>query len=197
MAILIDPLIETNEKQIQHTCIVRISVQIYDVIHDDICFVCSPWERTKKSDGKGVWQCSFCVKIFQTKSGLAKHTLKHTGKARFLCSACGKRYPQHAELMAHMTTHGYPKVKCHSCEKTFISKSVMRHAVCHKGTQCQHQCDHCGAAFRRSDQLKDHLNGVHSTRMAYVCLVCEKGFKYRASLNKHKKKVHQSMVCSK
>ena len=169
-------------------------LSVYYIIYDYICFVCSAWERTKKSDDRGFLECSFCEKMFQSKSGLAKHTTKHTGETRYMCSTCGKRYPQRYALVAHMTTHGYPKVKCHSCDKTFITKSGMvRHAVCHKETAGSHKCEHCGASFHRPDQLKDHFNGVHSTVMAYVCFKCGKGFKYRQSLNKHKKKVHKSM----
>ncbi|KAL1449275.1 hypothetical protein WDU94_000484 [Cyamophila willieti] len=51
-------------------------------------------------------------------------------------------------------------------------------------------CDLCGRTFTQSYHYKNHM-AIHSNTNPNVCVLCDKSFSDRGSLNRHRKKVHK------
>merc|ERR1711974_494262 len=57
----------------------------------------------------------------------------------------------------------------------------------------KYTCNNCGASFKRTGHLKDHINDVHLKIMPYKCDKCQKSFTRRNSLKRHIKGVHEKL----
>lgn len=85
---------------------------------------------------------------------------------KFICEYCGNTYRRKDSLKQHLLTHRvYPNKK----EKRQI-----------------YTCPHCNAEFYYFSTYKIHITNVHSEDRPFKCESCEKSYKRRDSLNKHK-----------
>ena len=53
-----------------------------------------------------------------------------------------------------------------------------------------HNCDQCGAVFKRKSHLKSHVQGIHAGDK-FGCKLCEKEFKSKSNLTRHIKGSHR------
>ena len=135
--------------------------------------------------------CSDCGGIFKTASGFARHMRKHSNKKPYQCKICDKSFNEKGHYEGHFNGHGSLKsFKCHGCGKSFQYKSsLLRHGSRVCGTTEGHptyKCGICQAFFKRKDTLRGHMKGVHTNSDKYHCSVCNKGFKWRSGLARHR-----------
>ena len=53
-----------------------------------------------------------------------------------------------------------------------------------------HNCDQCGAVFKRKSHLNSHVQGIHVGEK-FACNLCIKEFKTKSNLTRHIKSSHR------
>ncbi|KAM4523626.1 uncharacterized protein V3H82_001804 isoform 2-T2 [Fundulus diaphanus] len=123
------------------------------------------------------------------------------------CSLCGKYFAREVDMERHMKSHSEDRpYKCSFCDKKFKNLYVLKR---HEREICKSReknarrgapdvnteappevsvegkiCPICGRILPCNADIAKHLRS-HSEERPYVCLTCEKGFKYKDTLKKH------------
>lgn len=131
-------------------------------------------------------QCSFCNKVFTSKSNLRKHLLYH-GDKRYLCITCGKSFYLKQQFDEHFLTHtGEKPHRCKECGKTFrLYNYYKAHLFTHTGER-PYQCHICKHSFIQKSHLTRHLN-IHTGNKPFECQICWKKFSNKSYLGIHNK----------
>ena len=107
--------------------------------------------------------CEVCCCMFVHQSELIQHLLSHSIEKNFSCTTCEKKYTHKYELNRHMKSC-CQKVKCNECDQLICGKK----------------------------NLKEHIRTKHAKEPLYKCTMCDDKpkFKYRSTLDTHKRKIH-------
>ncbi|XP_026182165.1 zinc finger protein 14-like [Mastacembelus armatus] len=125
------------------------------------------------------------------------------------CSLCGKYFARRVDMERHMKSHSEDRpYKCSFCEKKFKNPYVLkRHQreICkskelkkskRRETQRSNPqppsdglsegkiCPICSRILPCTADIAKHLRS-HSEERPFICVTCEKGFKYKDTLKKH------------
>ena len=136
--------------------------------------------------------CGICGKLFKLASSLPRHMYEHN-QPKYHCDQCNYNCQFKSELQTHKIVHRKnPSYKCMkaSCGKWFRRKwELTLHLQKHNGVR--HNCEYEGCQFLTDTkkQLKEHQKS-HQDDYQHVCATCEKGFKYRSGLKRHRDKDH-------
>ncbi|KAG7497828.1 zinc finger protein 14-like [Solea senegalensis] len=125
------------------------------------------------------------------------------------CGLCGKYFARQVDMERHMKSHSEDRpYKCPFCEKKFKNSYVLkRHQreICNtrglkkpkkkempqsnpqpqlEGLMEGKVCPICSRVLPCTADIAKHLRS-HSEERPFICVTCEKGFKYKDTLKKH------------
>ena len=100
------------------------------------------------------------------------------------CSYCGLSMTSWGNFLDHVGTaheggNGVKKLECGKCHKVFLKQNNFQ---AHCENQNPKQCPKCHVVCCTKKQLEIHRRSVHPS---FQCLMCEKYFQKKASLEKH------------
>ncbi|XP_063393524.1 zinc finger protein 366-like [Cydia fagiglandana] len=133
--------------------------------------------------------CSFCGKIYKTRSTLHNHVLlEHTDTVKSKCDKCDKIYPSRLSLEKH-ERYMHLRHRCPVCYKTFKDpQSLSRH--CEECKMVKIACEICGNIYASLVSLRNHVKYMHSSRTGHWCTLCRREFVSEANLINHRNTVH-------
>jgi len=192
---------ETNKK----TCPI-----CFKIFHSKLNMI-----RHKKvhHDGSSRHKCNDCSRSFASRTSLNFHINRdHTEDSLISCKECYKQFPDLMTLNIHTESHrstsGKKLRKCYDCNKILSSSSNLRRhrrevhysininlGMWEKGMKEQlkvkpFRCPDCQYKTKRKHYLTIHMEQVHIKNLARDFL-CNKNFKWKASLEIHKKTAHK------
>ncbi|XP_030383918.1 transcription factor grauzone [Scaptodrosophila lebanonensis] len=141
--------------------------------------------------------CDVCGKSIRGREALARHMEEHTGAPSkpIKCHLCGSALTTKYGLARHIKMmHTAENLEPRQCEICFkISPTLQAHLHHMKythNTARTHQCPMCEKAFKRPNELREHLT-THTGEVLYTCPHCPKTFNSNANMHAHRKKVHR------
>ncbi|XP_066983037.1 zinc finger protein 91-like [Macrobrachium rosenbergii] len=153
------------------------------------------------SEGKKVWKCTLCPKVFYQSSNLHCHMRFHTGEKPYKCNVCPKAFKQITHLKEHMHKHtGMKSFGCTTCGAHFTQRgAVKRHInVIHDGkgdiekvksfSARKKNLGKTGCLFIRTRSTKLKEEAVPLPPKSEKCDVC--GKEYNSSYMKSHKRCH-------
>ncbi|KAM8883510.1 uncharacterized protein ACB058_021731 isoform 1-T1 [Synchiropus picturatus] len=127
--------------------------------------------------------CSLCGKYFARQMDMDRHMKSHSEERPYKCSFCEKRFKNPYVLKRHQ------KEICKSRELKKAPAAAKRREVPLPNPQVPpdtegKMCPICSRILPCTADIAKHLRS-HTEDRPYVCVTCEKGFKYKDTLKKH------------
>lgn len=107
--------------------------------------------------------CPYCPYKTGRSEHMKNHIRTHTGEKPYGCRFCDRKFKNTTMLAEHVRTHtGERPFVCDMCPKAFIKSSVLaRHRRTHTGEK-PFECQICSKPFNQKNNMKTHLQRVHS-----------------------------------
>ncbi|XP_017010162.2 transcription factor grauzone [Drosophila takahashii] len=141
--------------------------------------------------------CDVCGKSIRGREALARHMEEHTGatQAAIKCHLCDSMLTTKYGLARHIkmmhTAENLQPMQCELCLKISPSLQAHQHHIKYThNTARTHQCPMCEKAFKRPNELKEHMT-THTGEVLYTCPHCPQTFNSNANMHAHRKKVHR------
>ena len=174
-------------------------------------------------DKSAGYQCKQCGKTFKSSSHLTYHTRSvHTNERPYTCNVCDKAFTQMVKLKRHKLIHSGEKLfNCDNCDKKFATNYQLKeHQILHQDNS-KHQCPECSKTFSDRNNLRRHRNSFHKVASVkckecgkvsnskheheqhvsqhysseHTCTLCNKSFKHKKDLTRHKMIHDKSISC--
>uniref|UniRef100_A0A3P9J286 C2H2-type domain-containing protein n=1 Tax=Oryzias latipes TaxID=8090 RepID=A0A3P9J286_ORYLA len=142
------------------------------------CPVCSKSFLT--SEVAETKTCSLCGKYFARQVDMERHMKSHSEERPYKCSFCEKKFKNPYVLKRH------EKEICKSREQRRAKRKEAASANPPSSTEVTEQkvCPICSRVLPCTADMGKHLRS-HSEERPFICVTCEKGFKYKDTLKKH------------
>ena len=144
-------------------------------------------EKTESS--KGMYQCDFCNKLFESPIGLYAHSYTHRGleeNEKYNCPSCDKIYTTFNSFSNHIKIHEVDgEYYCKLCNKQFSTHySLKRHELAHTGVR-PYLCSKCNRSFTQKGHLTSHLRLHYTGELPFKCNKCSMNFSSNMMLARH------------
>ena len=167
-------------------------------------FKCSECEKTYKYDAQlrihhrlhtgQRFHCEVCKKPFVDKAEMKRHMVIHSDLRPYKCDTCGAAFKRKGVLNAHISRHGnlfnITKEECTICgQKLKFKHYLKKHMEIHDPNRPSFKCHVCGKVVATKKSLRRHMENTcpNLKHSEYPCDICEKSFRAKAYLWKHKK----------
>ncbi|XP_029018710.1 zinc finger protein 14-like isoform X1 [Betta splendens] len=124
--------------------------------------------------------CVLCGKYFARRVDMERHMKSHSEDRPYKCSFCEKKFKNPYVLKRHQ------REICKSREKRPKRRDVQRSSPqppAETSTEGK-VCPICSRVLPCTADIAKHLRS-HSEERPFICITCEKGFKYKDTLKKH------------
>ncbi|KAF4520272.1 hypothetical protein B566_EDAN010740 [Ephemera danica] len=125
-----------------------------------------PVTFSETKEGKKVYECSICNKVFHIRCRFVTHIQRHTGQRKTECQICHKMFFNNDDLRNHMTTH---------------NKSQ------------KYTCEICSREFNCKRYLNVHFQKVHNKEWYFKCKLCENNFQSTSEIEQHIEMNHKNV----
>lgn len=143
--------------------------------------------------------CPVCQMTFKKRHRLREHQSKeHENRKPYSCDKCGQDFAALSNYTKHVCFRASNDVKCLFCDEKFKSrKDMLLHSK--QAHEKPHVCPTCGNAFRRKENLQQHLETHSADRAArrrFVCSVegCKSSFTRKSNLKTHMQTIHGGVL---
>ncbi|XP_072153160.1 uncharacterized protein [Bemisia tabaci] len=114
--------------------------------------------QKRHRDGTRMFQCDFCLRMFETNDQLVAHTLQHKSMAVWRCRSCKLCFKKRSTLKCHMRdVHG----------SSAKSKSDQHGQVQLIETEQVTKCDYCEALVSQQN-MAQHLSSEHANEAIFI-----------------------------
>ena len=149
------------------------------------------WNSHHRLRHGSLFQCETCHKSFPSPSSFRDHKYMHCDN-QYKCMQCNCSFPFLSGVKNHKRAHLWQQLfKCFAgrCKHAFKHpQDLHRHIGLHIGKQFK--CDKCDHSTYQAHLLQRH-QVVHKSVQKYSCGICNFKTKYRWSLDRHSKRLHQ------
>ena len=123
------------------------------------------------------------------------NTEPEPSSSKYVCNVCGKCFQYLRSYNQHRLTHALRTdvTTCEICHKELKRTALEYHMKYRHIDARNYQCKVCLNRFKSPGALRHHVATFHP-REGYDCDECERVFKTRFFLNKHKEEVHGELV---
>ncbi len=138
-----------------------------------------------------LFSCTLCDGSYKTQQLLKLHQNVHKPNRNIPCdiAGCTKTFKTKAGLYFHKRNIHFPKPKvtCPYCKKSLLNKMVLKNHVnlVHAGTATSVNCETCNKQFKCKEHLERHRKRMHSKEVGFICSKCGKQFAFQCELRKH------------
>lgn len=162
-----------------------------------VCQLCgwkTKWRRNLRMhhymvhEDKRPFRCDICSFTCKRNTDLKQHMVRHSDYKPLKCQVCGFRVKTNWELRSHSLTHTNEKpFKCTFPGCTGATKTradLVKHMTTHK-IERDFICDICQRGYKTKGALKKHKEYMHTDGVKFTCDTCGKQLKCKVSLRKH------------
>lgn len=151
--------------------------------------------KTFQVNGKTMFRCTKCNRVFSKSCTLSRHALVHTQLFPYLCGICDSKFRDMRVLLKHLDLHGEDvECPCQKCGKINNDKPVSNAVKDGRG-KFQFKCDICGKQFDNVESCKTHVDFHTDETVSVSCSICKMKFTCHRALNRHRMSSHSLQNC--
>lgn len=130
--------------------------------------------------------CELCGKLFQSKTALRDHLLRHNDVKNFQCHLCPRSFVTESGRKEHLIRHeGIKNFICGICGAAKTRNSELKKHINFHTRAKKYPCQTCGLVFYETSKLTRHTKVVHLNERRHKCIYCEKSFGCSTTLKSH------------
>lgn len=154
--------------------------------------------KTFQVNGKTMYRCTKCNRVFSKSCTLSRHALVHTQLFPYLCGICDSEFRDMRVLLKHLDLHGEDvDCPCQKCEKINREKTTSSSTAKVKNTakKFKFKCDICGKQFSSAESCSIHVESHASGTVSVSCNICKMKFSCHRTLTRHRMSSHSLQNC--